>query len=53
MKKMYPGMKFGKDKLSTTVEINITNKFNKNSPETTTWLEDYNKLMKDLQLAEQ
>ncbi len=33
---MYPKMKCGKDKLSTTVEVNIINKFNKKSPETTT-----------------
>jgi len=44
-------MQCGKDELSTTVEINITNKFNKNSPETTIWIEDYHKLVKDLQLA--
>jgi hypothetical protein len=52
MKKIYPTMKCGKEKLSTVVEVNITNKLNKSlSPHNIEWLQDYQNLVKDLQKA--
>jgi hypothetical protein len=52
MKNIYPKMKCGKEKLSTVVEKNITNKMNKPlTPNNIEWLQNYKNLVKDLEKA--